>query len=236
MFRLFLTTLLLLLFTLPTMSQVQVSDAEMLIQSRHIWRGEKLGTAPAIEPSVTFSANRLSFNIWASVTTNNSYSEIDLIPAWQFSYFQLTLLDYYNPKLGQENHYLNLQEERSRHSLELTFDNFSVDKQRFKWMLGTFLLGDKNEETGNSFYSTYLEFKYPFTLLDIDIEPYVGLTPFHGLYATKFNVVNIGVSFVKSVSITQNLSVPLSITLISKPSQNNYFLALSSGIVFSKLK
>lgn len=137
MFRLAYTSLL-LVFTLPAISQIQVSDAEILIQSRHVWRGEKLGTAPAIEPSVTFSGNRLSFNIWASATSNNSYSEIDLIPAYQFNYFQLTLFDYYNPESGEDNHYLNFQHGRNQHSLELTFDNYSVDKQRFKWMLELF--------------------------------------------------------------------------------------------------
>jgi hypothetical protein len=84
-----------------TFCQLQLSDAEVLVQSRHIWRGEKLGTTAAIEPSVTLSAGRFSFNVWASVTTNNSYSEVDLIPAYQFNTFQLTLLNYYNPVPGE---------------------------------------------------------------------------------------------------------------------------------------
>lgn len=124
--------ILFLLISCKTFSQLQFSEAEIIIQSRHVWRGETLGTASAIEPSVTFSASRFSFNIWASVTTNNSYSEIDLIPSYQFNKFQLSLLDYYNPVPEENNQYLNFQEGRNRHSIELTADNYSVEKQRFK--------------------------------------------------------------------------------------------------------
>lgn len=224
-----------LLISTKTFCQLQLSDAEVLVQSRHVWRGEKLGTAPAIEPSVTFSANRFSFNVWASVTTNISYSEVDLIPAYQFNKFQITLLNYYNPVPGESNQYLNFQEGKSRHSLELTADNYCVDKQRFKWMLGTFLLGDKNEETGNPFYSTYLEFKYPFTIWKIDAEPFCGLTPFNGYYAEKLAVINSGISFSKSFKISPTLSLPISATYIFNPNQNKHLFVIASGIAFRRL-
>ena len=101
---------------------------------------------------------------------------------------------------------------------------------------GTFLLGDKNEETGKPFYSTYIEFKYPFTLLGLDAEPFAGLTPFHGLYAEKPAIVNTGISFNKSFSITPSLSIPIRMTAISNPYQNTYFLVFFTGIAFSHLK
>lgn len=235
MFRLIYSVLFLSL-TLQAFSQIQFSDAEILIQSRRVWRGERLGKAPAIEPSVTLSGGRFSFNFWTSITTNNSYSEIDLISAWQFNNFQLTLLDYFNPVPGENNQYLNFQEGKNRHSLELCLDNYSIEKQRFKWMVGTFLLGDRNEDTGKPLYSTYLEFKYPFSIWSIETEPFLGVTPFHGLYAPKFAFVNTGISFSKSFSITPGLSVPVSVRAISNPDQNKYFLVFCSGIAFSNLK
>jgi len=225
--------ILFLLISCKTFSQLQFSDAEILVQSRHVWRGEKLGTAPAIEPSVTFSASRFSFNIWASVTTNNSYSEIDLIPAYQFNNFQLSLLDYYNPVPEEDNHYLNFQEGRNRHSLELTADNYYVDKQRFKWMIGTFLLGDKNEDTGNPCYSTYLEFKYPFTIWGIDTEPFAGLTPFKGFYADKFALINTGISFTKEFEVSARLTIPINVTYTYNPYQDKQLVTFATGLVFS---
>jgi hypothetical protein len=208
-------------------------EAEVIIQSRHIWRGSMLGDAPAIEPSATLGSGRFSFNIWAARTTNNSYSEIDLIPAYQFDHFQLTLFDYYNPVPGGNNQYLNFQKGKNRHSLELSLDNYLVEKQRVKWMIGTFLLGDKNEETGNPFYSTYIGLKYPFTILGIETEPFAGLTPFRGYYADKFAVINTGICFSKEFELNAGFSVPLSLLVICNPHQNQQFVVISSGIYFS---
>lgn len=225
--------ILFLLISCKSFSQLQLSEAEVLVQSRHVWRGEKLGSAPAIEPSVTFSASRFSFNIWASVTTNNSFSEVDLIPAYQFNKFQLTLFDYYNPVSGENNQYINFQEGRNRHSIELTADNYSVEKQRLKWMIGTFLLGDKNEETGNPCYSSYIELKYPFTIWSIDTEPFAGLTPFKGFYADKFALINTGISFTKEFEVSARLSIPITFTYTYNPYQDKQIFTFSSGLVFS---
>lgn len=211
-------------------------EAELLVQSRHVWRGSKLGTAPAVEPSVTFRFGRFSFNLWAAKTTNNTYSEVDLIPSWQFNEFSLTLFDYYNPVSGESNRYLNFQEGRNRHSIELSVDNYSIEKRRIKWMIGTFWLGDRNKETDKPFYSTYLELKYPFTVLGIETEPFAGLTPFRGYYAEKFAIINTGISFNKSFELSSTLSIPVNLSFIANPHQNTQFFVLSSGIVFAKSK
>ncbi|MDP2890913.1 MAG: hypothetical protein Q8P34_18350, partial [Bacteroidota bacterium] len=69
--------LLFILGSLAASGQKLAGEAEILLLSRHIWRGNQLGDAIAVEPSVTISGGRFSFNIWAARTTNNSYSEID---------------------------------------------------------------------------------------------------------------------------------------------------------------
>ncbi|HET6559676.1 MAG TPA: hypothetical protein VFG54_20290, partial [Prolixibacteraceae bacterium] len=173
----------LLLTTLSSISQERWWEAELMFLSRHAWRGEMLGTAPSIEPSVTARAGNFSFNVWAAFTTDNSYSEIDLIPSYQFKWFALTLLDYYNPVAGEKNQYLNFDKEFNRHSVEATIDNYDVEKQRLKYLAATFFLGDKDEDTGKPYYSTYVEVSYPFTVLGLDAEPFVGATPFRGYYA-----------------------------------------------------
>lgn len=218
----------------PAFCQFIVSDAEIMIQSRHIWRGSKLGTAPAIEPSVTFSSGRFSLNFWAAATVNNSYSEIDVVPSWQSDYFQLTLFDYYNPVLHEKNQFLNFEKGKNRHSLELALDNYTIDEQRLKWMVGTFLLGDKNEVTGKSFYSTYIELKYPFSVIGLQVEPFAGLTPFRGYYAGTFAFINTGVSVHKGFKLSEKFVVPSSMSFVVNPDQHNYFLTFAIGIAFSK--
>jgi hypothetical protein len=224
--------MLFLSFSITSYSQFRFSEAEIIFQSRHVWRGDKLGTAPAIEPSVTFSGGRFSFNVWAAVTTNNSYSEVDLIPSYQFKELSVTLLDYYNPVAGKSNSYLNFQDSLNRHSVELTVDNYSVENRRLKWMIGTFLLGDQNKETGNPYFSTYLEVKYPFTVFTIETEPFIGLTPFPGYYADRFAIINTGLSFSKEIDLKLPFTIPLKLSFISNPYTKQSFVIFAGGIAF----
>ncbi|MBA4410050.1 MAG: hypothetical protein C0397_11575 [Odoribacter sp.] len=228
----FILSLLCFSITGFAFGQLRISEAEILIQSRHIWRGSQLGDAFAIEPTVTLEMGRFIFNFWAAVTPDNSYSEVDLIPSWTFDHFSLSLLNYYNPVSGDINQYLNFREGKSRHSLELTIDNFSVEKSRLKWMAGTFLAGDRNKETGKPFYSTYLEFKYPFTILIIEAEPFVGLTPFQSFYADRFAVINAGISFSKELDLKLPFIVPLCLSFISNPNTQKNFIVFAVGIAF----
>lgn len=232
----YLSSVLFFLISLQTFSQFRFSEADILVKSRHIWRGMKLGTAPAIEPSVTIADNRFSFNVWASVTTNNSYYEVDLIPSYLFNELSVTLLDYYNPVPGEDNSYLNFQQGQSRHSLELTMDNYTIEKRRLKWMIGTFLLGDRNEETGNPYFSTYIEIKYPFTVFSIVTDPFVGMTPFTGYYADEPAVVNLGTKFSRDLKLKIPFSIPLSLSFITNPYAKQSFVIFVTGIAFSNKK
>jgi hypothetical protein len=224
----------LLLFStiLNSHGQLRISEAELMFLSRHVWRGEKLGTSVSIEPSVTASAGRFNFNIWAAITPDNSYSEIDLIPSYQFDPFELSLLDYYNPVVGEKNGYLDFDKASNRHSVEVTLDNYEVEKYRLKWMAGTFILGDKNDDTGRPYYSTYVEFSYPFTLWTIDMEPSAGFTPYKGYYADHFAFVSTSLSFGKEINLNDNLTIPLTLSFIHNPYTSNTFVTFATGIAF----
>jgi len=211
-------------------SQVRISEAEILIKSRHVWRGTQLGQAFAVEPSLTLRNNRFSLNFWAALTPDNSYSEVDLVPSCQFKHFKLSLFDYYNPMQGVNNQYLNFKEGTSRHSLELSLDNFSVENRRLKWMLGTFVAGDRNKLTGKAMYSTYFEFRYPFTIWMMEAEPFAGITPFQGYYANSFAVINTGISFSKELNLNLPFKVPLSFSYISNPYARKSYFIFSLGV------
>lgn len=222
-----------LVLTISGFSQVSISEAEITLQSRHIWRGTKLGTAPMLEPSVTVSNKNFSFNVWAAKSLNNSYSEIDLIPSYQIGELTLSLLDYYVPEIGEDNSYLNFTDGESRHTLEFSLDNYSGEKNRLKWMIGTFFAGDKNEETGKTFFSTYVEFKYPFSFLKIDAEPFVGLTPFKGYYADKFAFINSGLVLSKEIKLSSKLVCPLNLTYTYNPYADHHFVTFGFGLALS---
>lgn len=222
----------LVITSLTTFGQLNISEAELMFYSRHVWRGEQLGTAVSMEPSVTATSGRFNFSVWAALTPNNSYSEIDLIPSYQSETFELSLLDYYNPVAGEKNGYLDFEKAFNRHSVEITLDNYAIEKYRLKWMAGTFILGDKNEDTGRPFYSTYIEFSYPFTLRQIDMEPSAGFTPAKGYYAGNFAFVSTSMSFGKEIAINDHLSIPLTLSFIHNPYTSNTFVTFASGIAF----
>lgn len=221
-----------LIATISVPGQKLELEAEVLLQSRHLWRGSQLGDAVAIEPSVTLGSGHFNFNLWAAKTIDNSYSEIDLIAAWQFKKLAVTLLDYYNPVVGEQNQFLHFQKDINRHSLELTLDNYAGEKRRVKWMIGTFLLGDRNELTGRPFYSTYIELKYPFTFLGIEAESFTGLTPFRGYYADQLAVINSGLTFGKEFDFNLPFTFPLSLSFIYNPDSGQRFVIFAGGIAF----
>lgn len=227
-----LISLLLILILVAAHGQIKNSESQILLQSRHLWRGSQLGNGISIEPSVTLHKNKFSMNFWAAFTLNKSYSEIDLIPSYLFRHFKLTLFDYYNPVAGLKNQYFNFKKGLNRHSIELTIDNYSNEKYRIKWMAGTFLWGDRNLETGNPFYSTYLELRLPFKFFGLDSEPFAGFTPFKGFYAEKFAVINTGICFRKQIDVNLPFTFPLSLSFVSNPYSGSNYIHFSGGISF----
>ena len=216
---------------LPAQAQVGVSF-ETLFFSRHVWRGEQMGNAPAVEPSLTLSRGAFSLELWAARTLNNSYSEVDIIPSVQLGELTLTLFDYYNPVPGEENRFFRFSEDRSRHSVELCLDNKAGDAFPLKWMAGVFLLGDKNPETGKPFYSTYLELSYPLYVGGIKIDPQLGLTPRKGYYASRAAVLQTGLSASYEVKTNRLVVFPLRISLLHNPYAGNSFAIFAAGFSF----
>ena len=99
-------------------------------------------------------------------------------------------------------------------------------------MLGTFLLGDKNERTNKAYYSTYIEFKYPFIVLSIDAEPFIGTTPFKGMYADKFAIVHTGITFSKEFDLKLPFKIPVNLSFITNPNAKKSFVTFGAGIAF----
>lgn len=227
-----LSLVLLLITTTLTYAQSNALEGELMFLNRHAWRGEIFGTSVAVEPSATATAGHFSFNVWAALTLDNSYSELDLIPSYQFRFFKLSLLDYYNPVAGKSNNFWSVKKEFSRHSVEITLDNFDVEKHRFKWLAGTFILGDRDEDSGRPLYSTYVELSYSFNLWELETTPFAGFTPWTGYYAPDFAFVNTGLTLSHELDINSFFTIPLTLSAVYNPSTQNSFVTFGTGIAF----
>jgi hypothetical protein len=57
------------------------------------------------------------------------------------------------------------------------------------------------------------------------LDAFVGFTPASGLYCDKAGVVNLGISAVRKIAVTDKFELPLKASLITNPqAQNIYFV------------
>lgn len=80
---------------------------------------------------------------------------------------------------------------------------------------------------GKRSYSTYIALTVPFKLGDLDWTAKVGLTPWEGAYADKFNVTmtNLTLAAAKEIPITSKFSLPLFAQVTFNPyTQGAYFV------------
>jgi hypothetical protein len=206
------------------------ADFELLIFSQHIWRGEAIGNPLAIEPSVNFGKGNFNLNLWAATTFDGSYSEIDIIPSYNYKQFSFYFFDYYNPLQGMRNDYFTLKDGDSRHSFELAVEHQQTKKIPLNFFVGTFVFNDKNPDNGKPMYSTYLEASHRFEKW-LTIEPSIGLTPFKSYYAENFAVVNCRLKLSREFKITKQLKIPLQSNAVYNPYLRNFSFNIATGFV-----
>ena len=200
------------------------------LYSRHLWRGDQLGDAPAIEPEISLTKGNFGFSVWAATTFDNSYSEIDLILNYQvLPFLNISFYDYFNPVPDAQNQFWKFKGDEMRHSLELTAD---LEKDDFPLTLlaGVFLYGDKDSISSGERFSTYIEPAYNFKIAGKDFRLCTGFTPFSGYYAGKFSFINIGATFSDSFAITPKLELPVEFTFCTNPSTNQSWFVVGVGI------
>ncbi len=198
--------------------------------SRHYWRGFVFGDMPAIEPQVTFSKGKWSLNLWSAYTLNDSYTEIDIIPSYSLGNFEIVFFDYYNPVMGVNNRYFDFTPEGNRHSGELALNYNGSESVPFHFMWGTFLYGDRDTNTGKAMYSTYVEFGYPWSMSGFDAKISMGFTPARGFYSDRFSVVHAGFSLFHRYIITEQIYIPMQLSINGNPADSQVWIIFSAGI------
>ena len=84
---------------------------------------------------------------------------------------------------------------------------------------------DYHNADGKRSYSTYIALTAPFKLAGLDWNAEVGLTPWEGAYADKFNVTNLSLKASKELPVTKQFSLPLFAQVVFNPyTQGAYFV------------
>jgi hypothetical protein len=188
-----------------------------------------------------------------SLSGSNTGQELDLylkytLPNEKFSF---TLTDYYFPTEGNDYNYYEFNNDKTGHVIEGMISFNGTEKIPFGltfavnfWGADATKLGDNpshvdfNQKTGLQ-YSSYLELTYSHTMKNnVSLNAFVGAnlttakkvnsqTGFQGetgYYGSNSGIVNLGFTLSKEVTINEQISLPVSASLITNPVDEKVYL------------
>lgn len=187
------------------------------------------------------------------------YKEIDYFLSYQKNGFNITLWDYFNSTrfnsaIASDNIF-NYSRSRTSHLLNLAIAYQLQHDYPLKIETNVIVYGGANAgeilyqsdgEYDKNRYSSYVEFSYPKALNDeYTVNPFVGVgfafnpgnpaedqtTYLYGNGKNKFDVVSLGFTLTKEVSVFNKFNFPLSITTLWNPSRQFARIQLALNIL-----
>lgn len=215
------------------------------IVTSYIWRGSAVYAAmgdqnvlsPSFQPAFSLNFKGLELGTWGSVDFTGTYKELDLYLAYSLKGFTLTMTDYYWASDWIADNYFEYQGDSTSHYLEVSL-GYKGEKIPFSILVATMLYGaDKQfEDPAKSNYSTYIELGYGFKISDYNLDIFLGMTPFDGMYGDGyggkegFAIVNTGVTGSRAIQITEKFSLPVKASVIANPQGKKLFLVFGVTI------
>jgi len=209
--------------------------------SRYVWRGLDVNEAPNLQPSITVSAYGISAGFWGSYSldnnSNSTYSqEIDTWLSYKYQFengpsISAVLTDYYYPSAGIKWTNFNNYDDTTgagAHTLEAGLIFAGCEK--FPLTLSAYM--NIYNDAGNNLY---FQIDYPVNVAETPLNFFIGAAagseenPYY--YGTeKFNLVNLGVKASRSIKITEDYSLPVSVTFAINPRAEISYLVF--GLTF----
>lgn len=212
------------------------------VVSRYVWRGTDFGNSPAIQPSLEMGYGGFALGAWGSYTTNNAnFQEVDLYASYTYKeMLTLMVTDYFFPDgTVAKNRYFNYNTNETGHIFEGSLSFNGTEKLPLSLLLAVNFAGADARTVDNDLqYSTYLELGYSTTAGETDLDFFLGGTPTKpdkekgetGFYGPYEGIVNIGVTATKEVQITEKFALPVNVSLITNPQQENIFLVFGISL------
>jgi hypothetical protein len=211
------------------------------VMSRYVWRGSDFGNSPSIQPNIEYNKGNLTLGAWGAYATNSNYQEADLYITYDFSdLLSLTLTDYFFPSSTMGDNYFDYDHATTGHIFEMSVAIDATEKFPLNFLLATNFYGDDanklhtNGTTNGIQYSTYAELGYTFKNADAFIG--FNLTKPNkargesGFYGDSLGVVNLGITVVKKIKISNSFTIPLSGSLIANPEAEKIFMVIGFSL------
>lgn len=213
---------------IPSMANAQdkvKASAGGDIVSSYIWRGTDCGGI-SIQPHLSVAYKGFSLGAWGSVGLNSEDTkEMDFILGYTHGGLSLALTDYwfFPSDESQQIGYFKYAAHNTQHVFEITA-GYDFGVMGISWNTN-FAGSDYHNADGKRSYSTYIALTAPFKLTGLDWNAEVGLTPWEGAYADKFNVTNLSLKASKELPVTKQFSLPLFAQVVFNPyTQGAYFV------------
>ncbi len=184
--------------------------------SSFIWRGTRLGSGPAIQPVIEFTAGAFTAGAWGSFDFND-YQEVDLyvsvaLPAG----FSIGLTDYYSPELR----YFDYSAPSGSHAFEITLgysgDNLDVS--------ANYVINEAGG-VGSLGGDLYLEAGYTFKILRLFAGAGNGWHTYDpDAGENVFALCNLGLEVSKTLQVTERFSIPVRGQLVFNPYSEQMFI------------
>lgn len=230
------SVLLLILVSVLAASTVAQDNAVTVstgvdLYNRYVWRGLDIANTPSIQPSLAVDYAGFEFGVWGAYTLSNEASASDEIDFW-LSYTRdfpsgvsitAVATDYYYPNTGIDFFNFNNYDAMRRdtipdpgaHTFELGLS--VTGPETFPVTLSGYV--NVYNDAGNN---AYFQADLPVNLNE------TGLTLFCGAAAgsednpdyygvSKFRAINVGVTAVRDITVSESLTVPLTMSFILNP-------------------
>ncbi len=171
--------------------------------SRYVWRGLDFGNAPAIQPTLEYSAGNFSIGAWGSYTLSASpYLEADLYAGYAFDFgLSVLITDYYFPAAE-----FGALTDRSYFDVDAHTFELGLSQEIGDFYISAFYFLNANDDL-------YFEAGYSFEHFSI----FTGAGNQSYTSDGDFMLTNFGISTSKDIEISERFSLPVSGALIINP-------------------
>lgn len=197
-----------LLLFCPLIMQAQEVFINADLVSSYMWRGMKCGNA-SVQPTLGVTWSGFTLSAWGSTEFRTENNEIVLNLEYAYKGLSLQLNNVFTQCEDEPFDYFNYSSHSTGHTFELGVAYTFGDKFPLSASWYTIFTGNDYRESGNRAWSTYCELSYPFSVKSIDMTLEVGLTPWDGMYADRFNVNNVALTASKEIQLAKRFALPL---------------------------
>jgi hypothetical protein len=183
------------------------------LYTNYVWRGTKLGTGPAVQPTVKFSTGGLTIGVWGSFDAQG-YAEADPYISYAFPFgLSVGLTDYYYPR----QQLFETSDTAGSHALEInagyTIGGLSLT--------ANYIVNEAGG-AGSAGGDKYFQAAYAFKHFNILMGAGDGWHTSDG----NFAICNIGIGTSKGIKITDSFSIPVTGQVILNPEREQLYVVV----------